>query len=70
MKIKLRFIGNTPSHRLSYDNVAVDENGKFYTRMACDPDFDHCYEAVAECPPLDTVPPPSDTFHEEEVNER
>ena len=67
MKIKLRFIGNTQAYRLSYDNVAVDMDGKFYTRLACDPDFDHPYTAVAECPPLDVSSPASDTFYDEEV---
>ncbi len=67
MKIKLRFIGNTQAYRLSYDSVAVDENGVFYTRMACDPDFDHPYKVVAECPVLDTNGPPADTFYDEEV---
>ncbi len=67
MKIKLRYVGNTPSHRLSYDNVAVDEHGKFYVRSACDPDCDQPYRAVAECPALETNGPPEDTFYEEEV---
>jgi len=68
MKIKLRFVGNTPSYRLSYDNVAVDRDGKFYTRLACDPDFDHSYRECSECPVLDTNgPPASDTFYDEEV---
>jgi hypothetical protein len=69
MKIKLRFLGCTPSHRLSYDNVAIDEGGNFYTRMACDPDFDHPYKVVAECPALEIGPQPSDTFYEEEVSD-
>ena len=67
MKIKLRFIGNTPSYRLSYDNVAVDRDGKFYSKWACDPDFDQPYRVVAECPALDTCSPASDTFYDEEV---
>ena len=68
MKIKLRFLGCTQAYRLSYDNVAVDMDGKFYTRLACDPDFNHPYTAAAECPVLDTNgPPASDTFYDEEV---
>jgi hypothetical protein len=67
MKTPLRFVGNTPSHRLSYDSVAVDRDGNFYKKLACDPDFDHPYKAVAECPALDRNDQASDTFYDEEV---
>ena len=67
MKIPLRFVGIRPAFRLSYDSVAVDRDGNFYKKYATDPDFDHPYKAVAECPVLDEDYQSSDTFYDEEV---